>query len=227
MKRRISVALAFALLASCRSERDAMDYANALLQALRQYQAEVENKVKAEQAAYRSLSGTYSIAKRDDLNLSLQLERSERALRQSERFEAKPPRLSELHDLMLDYGRMDFEATSKLYTEEMEAKDQLLAGLEGLEADRQRIQALAQGIEDLARPKSELARLKNFQSFATGVQTEFGRLVCCDLNVQLAAAEAELTKAKTPAEKTAAEAKKKAIAEAKKTRQCAATIKCN
>lgn|GEM_PF-4147254 len=203
-----------------------MDYANALLQVLRQYQAEVENKTKAEQEAYRSLSGAYSIAKRDDLNLSLQLERSERALRQGERFETKPPRLSELHDLMLDYGRMDFDATAKLYTEEMDAKDKLLDGLEGLDADRQRIQTLAQGLEDLARPKSELARLKQFQSFAAGVQTEFGRLVCCDLNAQLAAVETSIGKAKTPQEKTALEAKKKALAEAKKTRQCAATIRC-
>jgi hypothetical protein len=180
------------ILSGC-DDKDARDYAQELVGVLKSYQGEVNKKIAAEQASYKDLAGTYAYARQVDVLTTLRTERLRRAeslpdvLMQGE----KKITSAEIHALVADYAKSDFEATRQMLEQESDGQAEYLASLETLELQAQNITALTKALEELAKPKSDIKKLKELGAAAKEFKDKFDSLECEDMARQLACLKAK------------------------------------
>jgi len=213
------------LLAGCRGEdKSAQDYAKKLSVVLASYQDQVNQKIKAEQDAYKQLAATYARARDQDAVETLYLERSERSRKIADQLVQRGPNepvtLSEIREMLRDYGNQDFELTRPMLEQEAAARAQYLANLEDLQLEAGKIQALTEALNELAKPKSRAQQFKDLTKFAETVNSEFNRRVCEDLAAQISSLETKAAAEADPNKKKLIQAQIDQLKDQRKRRKC-------
>ncbi|MBA2659479.1 MAG: hypothetical protein H0U72_08035 [Nitrosospira sp.] len=187
-----------ALLSGCASLSPAEQYAQNLSKVLKAYQDQTNQKVRAEQAAYRRLASIYSRAQDEDVTENLYLERSERAEQIADKLLQQGIKQStsrsKIRHWLQNYGAFDFSQTQPLLERESDARTKFVTNLENLEVESKLIKSLVQSLEDLASPQSQADRLKAELAFAEKAGAEFKRLECNDIKNTNKTLQAQLKK---------------------------------
>jgi hypothetical protein len=210
--------LLVSLMSAC-GDKVAEDLAQQLIAVANSYQEQVDRTNEAERKAYKKLASTYVEAQRNDVFLSLEQERIERAGKiADEATEVKqtPPTLSEIESQLREYANLDFETTQKLMKEESEARAQYLAELAQLNSDSAKVEALGKSFAALAKSKSRADQVKEVVSYYEETKKEFDKLFCDDLTAKIGNVQKQVDGKKTPPaiETTDAKAKRLASLEA-------------
>ncbi len=189
MKRIITVLALCSLLAlgGC-DDKDARDYAKELVGVLKSYQSEVNKKIKAERESYKDLAGTYAYARQVNLSTTLRDERFRRIDTLTDALLQDDAKItpSEIHNLLIDYAGHDFDATRSMLEQESDGQAEYLASLESLELQAQSIEALSKALEELAKPKSDIKKLRELGKSAQEFRDKFLDLECEELARQIA-----------------------------------------
>jgi hypothetical protein len=186
-----AVVLSLLVLTGCDDE-NARNYAKELVGVLKSYQTEVNKKIAAEKKSYKDLAGTYAYAKQVELLTRLRTERFSRAdsltddLRGGQTLSP-----SDIHKLLLDHANFEFEATRQALMQESDGQAEYLASLESLELQAQNIAQLTKALEALAKPKSDLKKLKELAVAAKEVKTKFDALECAEIAEEIACLKAQ------------------------------------
>ena len=156
------VLLAVGFLSGC-SDKEAREYAGKLAEVLRTYQAEVVKKIKAEQETYKDLKSTYSYARQQNVQLTVDMQRFRRRdlladqMLKDKDFGITP---SKMQELLTDYALYDFENTKELLFAEGDMLASESVDLETLKFEVQRIEALIKVLDELSKPKSDINKLR-------------------------------------------------------------------
>ncbi len=184
-----------AFLSGC-DDKTAREYAKQLEVVLKSYHEQVDRKVEAEQATYKTLASAYARADELETLDTLRLERQEAAEQIVDdlvRREAKASP-SELQKGLQLYGNKDFELTRKSLEQEADAKAQYLADLDSLDFESKNIDALTQVLEELSKPKGDVKRLQDLAAFVQQSKSKFDELACDDLAQRIACITGQITK---------------------------------
>lgn len=180
------IALSLLVLTGC-DDQNAREYAKELVGVLKTYQVEVNKKIAAEKKSYKELSSTHAYARQVNLLTTLRTERLQRAesltdaLLSGEKFTP-----SDMHKVVLDYAKLDFESTREALVQESNGQAEYLASLETLEMQSQNISALIKALDAMAKPKSDLKKLKELGNSAKEFKNKFNDLQCDELTEQIA-----------------------------------------
>lgn len=119
-------------------------------------------KINAEEKSYERLATAYVNARKDDIIIRLASQRASRAREAADVIMAdgKAPTRSDIITLLQDYAKADFDMTRSLFQEGMDSRSRFLADLEDLEIELQRIKLLRETLTELAKPDSDVKRLK-------------------------------------------------------------------
>jgi uncharacterized lipoprotein NlpE involved in copper resistance len=222
------------LLSGC-DDKDARDYAHELVGVLKSYQAEVNQKIKVEQESYKDLASTYAYARQVDVHTRLQNERLRLSGSLTDSLmsgDTKDTKItpSTLHGLVADYAKHDFEATRQMLEEESDGQAEYLASLESLELQAQSIESLTKALEELAKPKSDIKKIKELGLAAKEFKDKLDALGCEELARQIACLKAKLDGLSVQAEKDKVQAEIDRLADEMSNSGCNAnllnTIKC-
>ena len=186
-----AVMLGSLVLTGCDDE-NARNYAKELVGVLKSYQSEVNKKIAAEKRSYKDLAGTYAYAKQVELLTRLRTERFSRAdSLTDDLIGGRTLSPSDIHKLLLDHANLEFEATRQALMQESDGQAEYLASLESLELQAQNIAQLTKALEALAKPKSDLNKLKELAIAAKQVKTKFDELECAELADEIACLRAQ------------------------------------
>ena len=230
MRKLIITAVVFSLLVltGC-DDQNARDYATELVGVLKSYQAEVNKKIAAEKKSYKDLAGAYAYAKQVELQTRLRTERLSRADSLTDDIiGGRTLSPSDLHKLLLDHANLEFESTRQALAQESDGQAEYIASLETLELQAQNIAQLTKALEALAKPKSDIKKLKELASAAQAFKTKFDELECAELAEQIACLRAQqasidgakLTEEQKKAKKAKLENQIKSLLELSKEQSC-------
>jgi hypothetical protein len=194
MKRLVTIAMILGVFAfsGCDNE-DAREYAKELVGVLKTYQVEVNKKIAAEKKSYKDLATTYAYAKQVDLISSLRTERFRRAENLTDALlgeEELTP--AEMHALVADYAKQDFEATREMLEDESDRQAEYLGSLEALELQSQNLTVLRKALEAMAKRKGQIKQLKELAGSAKQFKAKFDELQCEELAQEIACLKAQL-----------------------------------
>jgi hypothetical protein len=196
MKRLITAITILALLglSGC-DDKDARDYANELVGVLKTYQVEVNKKIGAEKKSYKELAGTYAYARRVEMLSRLSNERLAGADTLADALLADGNLTpSEMHKLVQDHARVEFDATREALTQESDGQAEYLASLEALDLQAQNIAKLTKALEALAKPKGDIKKLKELAGSVKEFKSKFDELECQQLAEEIACLKEEQSK---------------------------------
>ena len=186
-----AVMLGSLVLTGCDDE-NARNYAQELVGVLKSYQSEVNKKIAAEKRSYKDLAGTHAYARQVELLTRLRTERFSRAdSLTDDLIGGRTLSPSDIHKLLLDHANLEFEATRQALMQESDGQAEYLASLESLELQAQNIAQLTKALETLAKPKSDLKKLKELAAAAKELKTKFDALECAELAEQIACLKAQ------------------------------------
>jgi hypothetical protein len=169
------------LLAGC-EQKEVREYAQRLANALKSYKVEINKKIEAEQEAAKMQAAVYSYTQRIDTLLSLDNDRFRRASVLAESLMAGGKLTpSDIQSRLAEYAKLDFDATRAIFEKDADDQAAFLTGVENLELQAQNIDALIEALEDLAKPRSNIAQLKDAAAFAVKFKQELDKLRCEDL----------------------------------------------
>jgi len=167
-------------------DKEAREYAAKLIPLLDSYQEQLSLKIKVEQDSYSELADIYEEARRSDIVDQLEIERNRRAEESGEKIaNAKDaPSLLQILAPLQEYGKLDFESTQALLQEELDARGKYLTDLESIEIELQKVKALKEALQEMAKSKGDLKKLQEAASFLTKTDEEINKLLCVDLRKQ-------------------------------------------
>ena len=178
-------------------DKEAREYARRLIPVVDTYQHELTTKINAEEKSYQQLARAYVRASKDDVMIRLASERLSRATATADTIvdDGKIPTRSEIIGLLKDYAKSDFDLTRSLFQEGMDSRSRFLTDLENLEIELQRVKLLKEALTELAKPDSDVKRLKAAAESLAKTKGELDKLLS-----------AETKSSPDPAAKTAAHA---------------------
>jgi hypothetical protein len=91
----------------------------------------------------------------------------------------------------MDHANLEFEATRQSLVQESDGQAEYIASLESLELQAQNIAQLTQALEALAKPKSDVKKLRELAAAAKELKVKFDELECADLAEQIACLKAQ------------------------------------
>lgn len=221
MKKKLALLIITVVSLSGCGDKEAREYAAKLIPVLDSYQEQLSQKIKAEQDSYEELAQTYEEARKADVTIRLNAERTRRSEEIGERISnaSQPPTLSQILAPLQDYAKLDFETTQTLLQEGLETRSKYLADLESLEIELQKIKALKAALQELAKSKSDFKKFKEASDFLLKSNEGVNKLLCGDLKEQLKQLKADLAGA-TGNEKKKIEQKIKQTQERMVTKKC-------
>lgn len=170
-------------MAGC-GDKAAQDLARQLVTVANTYQEQVDRSNEAERAAYKKLASIYIEAERNNVLLSLEQERIERAGQIADEMaeeKQKPATLSGIQRQLRDYANFDSENTRKLMRSESEASAQYLDQLTKLNSSAARVEALSKGFATFAKSKGKRQQVEEIVAFFEATKKEVDKLFCEDL----------------------------------------------
>jgi outer membrane murein-binding lipoprotein Lpp len=173
-------------------DENARNYAKELVGVLKSYQTEVNTKITAEKKSYKDLAGAHAYARQVELLTRLRTERFTRAdSLTDDLIGGRTLSPSDIHKLLLDHANLEFEATRQSLVQESDGQAEYIASLESLELQAQNIAQLTQALEALAKPKSDVKKLRELAAAAKELKVKFDELECADLAEQIACLKAQ------------------------------------
>jgi uncharacterized protein YicC (UPF0701 family) len=210
-----------ALLLSGCEQKEAREYAQRLANALKSYKVEINKKIEAEQEAGKMQAAVYSYTQRTDALLSLENDRFRRASVLAESLIAGGKLTPVgIQGLLAEYAKLDFDTTRAIFEKDADDQAAFLTGIENLELQAQNIDALIGALEDLARPGSDIAQLKDAAAFAVKFKQKLDELRCEDLASEIKCLELKAAAA-TGVEKTRIQGEIDRLKQRMKNDQCA------
>ena len=221
--RRILISLLIigvACLSAC-GDQEAREYAAKMIPVLDSYQEQLSQKIKAEQDSYQELADTYDQARKADITIHLAGERESRSEELGETIaNSNKPSFLQITAPLQEYATLDFETTKSLLQEELDARSKYLSDLESIEIDLQKVKALKNALQEMAKSKGGFKSFKEAANFLLKADEGVNSLLCTDLKKQLDL----LNKAKAAA--TGDEVKKKIDGKIQRVTERMATKKC-
>jgi hypothetical protein len=168
-------------------DKEAREYAAKLIPVLDSYQEQLSQKIKAEQESYKELAQAFEEARKADISVRLEFERTTRSEDLGEEIGGadESPTLLEILTPLQEYALADFEATQGLLQEELNARSKYLTGLESLEIELQKIKLLKEALQELSKSKSDFRKFKSATEFLLKTDEGINKLLCVDLKKQL------------------------------------------
>lgn len=186
-----AVILGSLILTGC-DDQNARDYAKELVGVLKSYQVEVNKKIAAERKSYKTLAGAYAYAKQVELDTRLRTERLSRAdSLTDDLIGGRTLSPSDIHKLLLDHANLEFESTRQTLAQESDGQAEYIASLEVLELQSQNIAQLTKALEALAKPKSDIKKMRELAAAAKEFKTKFDELECADIAEEIACLKAQ------------------------------------
>lgn len=171
----------------CKTKDLVCNYIVATRKLLADYQTAIRGQIDAAQKSYTLTAQAAEQGKHDEVDSSLRFERAHRSETLADDFihGAKP--IWRWKDYLLDYGAQDFQANREFL--ELESTDgvRFLSGIQGLEVEFSKVQALDKLLAGLNQKQSLIDQMKELGSFAEQTKTEFDTLVCAGLKKDIAA----------------------------------------
>jgi hypothetical protein len=187
-------------------------YATELARIVRLYQEQVNRQVKGEQDYYAAMGSLLGRSEDQDVYLSLTLARQERARQDAADLKHGQMQSAEVLDHLRNYAAEEFSQSRAIYEKEMNAQNKYLANLENLAVESAKVEALANLLDDFAKPQGLKDRVAGLVDYGGGVKAYFDKQVCDDLTDQIASATKAQAAAKPDsAEKAAADARIKLL----------------
>ena len=188
----LTAALAFSAI-GCKSDEEARQYAQGLIDVLKTYQAQIEAKAGAEKKAYKDLAKIYSASAESDAFAMLDTERRERGDDVAGQFiSSKPLNGSELRSRLREYAELDIARTSKLLFRASDDRDQYLSSLNRISVESDSIDSLIKALETLTEKPSLVGRISFYKDFGGAAKSCLDELVCSDLAGQLEAVKKQI-----------------------------------
>src|SRR3977135_2273782 len=154
--RRILISLLIigvACLSAC-GDQEAREYAAKMIPVLDSYQEQLSQKIKAEHDPYQELADTYDQARKADITIHLAGERESRSEELGETIaNSNKPSFLQITAPLQEYATLDFETTKSLLQEELDARSKYLSDLESIEIDLQKVKALKNALQEMAKSK--------------------------------------------------------------------------
>lgn len=216
----VILVLGMIFLSGC-GDKEARQYAEKMIPVLDSYQEQLSQKIKVEKESYNELADTYDEARKADIILRLTNERRRRAEIAGEKIVNSKDNitLTQILDSLQDYAKSDFETTQALLQEELDTRSQYLTNLESLEIELQKIKAVKEALQELAKGKSDFKQFKQSADFVLKTDEEINKLLCADLSKQLEQLNTDLEDA-DGVEKTRIEQQIQRVKERMKTKKC-------
>lgn len=174
-------------------DKEAREYAGKLIPVLSDYQAELSQKIKAEQQTYEATDRRFAEAAKREIHTRLNSERNVRSEELGDEIAnaGDPPTMSEILAALQDYGDHDFKTTQSILGAAMNTRSSYVAELEGLEIELQKIKLLKESLTELAKSKSGSKEFKEAAAFLVKAKEELAKNPCGDLQKQLTALKTE------------------------------------
>ena len=188
MKKGILVLITVAtfVLSGC-GDKEAREYASKLIPVLDGYQQQLTAKVKEEKKSYERLADAYVGARKDDIMIRLASQRVNRSMDAADTLVAdgKAPTRSELVTLLQDYAKTDFDMTRSLLQEGMDSRSRYLADVENIELELQKVKLLKEALTQLAKPDSDVKRLKAAAEAIAKTKDATTKLMSAEVQAQI------------------------------------------
>jgi len=209
--------------AGCK-DKEAREYAQRLADTLKSYKAEINKKIKAEQEATAMQASVYAYAHQTDALLTLENDRFRRASAMAESLmQGGKLSPSDIQRQLAEYAKQDFDTTRAIFEKDADDGAAFLTGVETLELQAQNIDALIAALEELAKPTSNIAQLKEAGDFAVKFKQKLDELRCNDLVVAIKCLEPKAAAA-TGAEKTRIQGEIERLKQRMKDDQCDSSL---
>jgi len=206
-------------LSAC-GDKEAREYAAKMIPVLDSYQEQLSQKIKAEQDSYEELADTYDQARKADITIHLAGERENRSEELGETIaNSTKPSFLQITAPLQEYATLDFETTKSVLQEELDARSKYLSDLESIEIDLQKVKALKNALQEMAKSKGDFKSFKEAADFLLKADDGINSLLCTDLKKQLDL----LNKAKAAADD---DVKKKIDEKIQRVKERMATKKC-
>jgi hypothetical protein len=170
----------------CKAKDLVCTYIVATRKLLADYQTAIRTQIDDDQKSYTLTAQAAEQGKHDEVDSSLRFERAHRSETLTDDFihGAKP--IWHWKDYLLDYTAQDFQANREFL--ELESTDgvRFLSGIQGLEVEFSKVQALDKLLASLNDKQSLIDQLKELGSYAEQTKTEFDALVCAGLKKDIA-----------------------------------------
>ncbi len=188
MKKGILVLITAAtfVLSGC-GDKEAREYASKLIPVLDGYQQQLTAKVKEEKKSYERLADAYVGARKDDIMIRLASQRVNRSMDAADTLVAdgKAPTRAELVALLQDYAKTDFDMTRSLLQEGMDSRSRYLADVESIELELQKVKLLKEALTQLAKPDSDVKRLKAAAEAIAKTKDATTKLMSAEVQAQI------------------------------------------
>jgi hypothetical protein len=188
MKKGILVLITVAtfVLSGC-GDKEARDYARKLIPVLDGYQQQLTAKIKEEKKSYERLADAYVGARKDDIMIRLASQRVNRSMDAADTLVAdgEVPTRSELVALLQDYAKTDFDMTRSLLQEGMDSRSRYLADVENIELELQKVKLLKEALTQLAKPDSDVKRLKAAAEAIAKTKDATTKLMSAEVQAQI------------------------------------------
>lgn len=154
---------------------------------VKKYRSEVREQVEKQESLYVKVAGRAAQGRRDEIDIELRSERTQRSERLAAAFTEGRTPYSKWRDALLEYADIDGKRTRGLFDQDTTSGSELLAGIESLKFDASKADALDKLMAQIAKPDSLADRIAQLRKFAGETKTEFDKKVCAGLKSELAA----------------------------------------
>lgn len=170
----------------CKTKDLVCNYIVATHKLLADYQTAIRGQIDSAQKSYTLTAQAAEQGKHDEVDSNLRFERAHRSEMLADDFTHGAKPIWHWKDYVLDYAAQDFQANREFL--ELESMDgvRFLSGIQGLEVEFSKVQALDKLLAGLNEKQSLIDQLKELGSYAEQTKTEFDALVCAGLKKDIA-----------------------------------------
>jgi hypothetical protein len=154
---------------------------------LADYQTAISTQIGVTNKGYASVAQTAEQGHRDEIETGLMNERNQRSDILADDFIHGTKPTWHWKEYLLEYAASDFQANRELLELESTDGSRFLQGLQNLQAEFSKVQALDQLLAGLNEKQNLVDHLKELGDYAQQTKTQFDTLVCAGLKKDLAA----------------------------------------
>ena len=187
MKKRVGLVVVSLALTGC--DGNAIKFADATKRLLQEYQKKITDEIAEATGFYQRNSAIMAEASWRRLNDGLSATRDERSTALAADYEDSRKSPTLVRSEIREYVLLDAEQRKQSLATDVDTTLPYLERLVALEADKEKVAALSNMLEALAKPRSLIDEGKELQKFVDDTKNSYAKLVCDDqLTKQKAAA---------------------------------------
>lgn len=177
----------------CKANDVMCNYIVAVRHLLADYQTAIRAQIDATQKGYSATAQAAEQGRRDEVESELRFERNNRSEMLADDFIHGSKPIWHWKEYLLDYAAQDFQANREHLELESTDGTRFLTGIQNLQVEFSKVQALDKLLADLNQKQSILDELKELGAYAAQTKTEFDTAVCSGLKKDIAAKQSAKT----------------------------------